>query len=114
MGTQQNACCLFRLIAGYDIGAVQPRSVKTVEHGLLHYHFHAIASELRRYPFAALFMGLAVHRTRPERTLRLTESIRAVGRKHRTYRSPGIVRALRHRTLAASAGTNGCHNNKYI
>ena len=85
MGTKQDAVCLRGQITGDNIRALQLGAVEARQCCLLLGNGHSVLLELRDYPLTTLFVGLAVHRTRTEVTLLLTELEGTVGNKGWSY-----------------------------
>ena len=84
VGTDQDAVCEVRAIAGDDVGGTEHRAVVAFEQGFLGSDTHAIGLELLHDPCATIFMGLTVHGTRTKFALGLTESEGAVSTEGRT------------------------------
>ena len=85
MGTDEDAVCEFRTIAGDDVRGTEHRAVVAFEQGLLGGDTHAIGFELLHDPRTTIFVSLTVHRTRAKFALGLAENEGTVSTEGRAY-----------------------------
>ena len=101
MGADEDAVTQLWPIAGDDVVREQRRAVESLQRGALLSDGQSAALKLLHNPLSAAFVSLAVHGTRAEVALRLTEGIGRVGREHRPCRR----NLLRRRYVLLRVGT---------
>ena len=85
MGTDEDAVCEIRTIAGDDVRGTEHRAVVAFEQSFLGNDTHAIRLELLHNPCATVFVGLTVHGTRTKGTLLFAVKKSTVSTEDWTY-----------------------------